>query len=253
MSDETMRIVVEQVGSSTDASSGLSGTSTSPDVAASADNEEEGTDGLSMFDAALMAVAPELLVFKGAIEKGFEAFDKLKTHVLDFAQKIEQFAPSIQVANAQRDVTMQQAMMQADIRAGDEIGELIKVQAQADANLIRIDATLNKQLAKVVRPLEEIRNWLLDKAADLLESMDEKAVGNLSYLDMLTTAFAPIPMLLHQINEITKDGKLAEEQRARMAASTAGGNLANFFKPRTVPLDPEMPVDKSGGAFGVGI
>ena len=167
MSDETMRIVVEQL--ETGPSSSLADSFRND-----ATNENKDDKGAisTAVDSALMAANPALGAMKVGLDLAVETFDKLKTSALDFAQRIESVGANIQAANAQRDVRMTQAMVQADQTAGPALGELIKAQAESDAQLMRIDATLNKWGATLTKPFEELRAGVLELLADGLEAVD---------------------------------------------------------------------------------
>lgn len=233
-----MRIVVEQIGASGD-SSGASGFSTSTDSLTSGDAELD----------ALISRAEFLSGFGAAIVGVIEGFNAVKTSALDFAQKIESFAPNIQIANVQRDITMMRSFQSADRMAGKDIGELIKAQANSDAAMVRIESVLNKYGAKIVTPLEELRSFILDEIASRLLWLDQFADEN-NLIDKGKRIFAPTLTVVDQIVNLIRGNK--EEEELKRKAEQVNRGFGAIFKVREANAIP-IPSNRPGGPFRVGV
>lgn len=168
MSEETMRIVVEQIDYGNNNSLGADTVGNKADQEPTAANAamDIGTNLL------LSVVNPVLGALATGVEIAVEAFEKFKTQALDFAEKISQNAPNVQAAFAQREQRMVGAQMEADQIAGPELRRLIDAQARSDAALLKIEAQFTKLTTSITAPIEEIR-------ASILEGVNE-AVLNLT-------------------------------------------------------------------------
>jgi len=233
-----MRIVVEQVGSSTDSSGSSGGFST--------DTFSSSSSGLSEEVSRL-----EMLNGLGAAITGvIEGFNRVKTSALDFAQKIEQFAPNIQVANAQRDITMMGAMQNADRVAGADIGRLIQAQANSDASMLRMEAIVNKYGARLVTPIEELRTWSLERVEATLVALDKAIENNPIATETLIDIFAPAWGAFDAINKYLNADKKAEELKRKAEQAQNGiGSIFRFMPTNEAPL----PGNRAGGPFRVGV
>jgi len=236
MADETMRIIVEQVGSSSEG--GGSSTFSS------------ATDTFSSETADQLAMLETVNGFNAAVAGVIQGFEMIKSSALDFAQKIESVAPNIQVANAQRDITMMRSFQQADQVAGRDIGELIKAQANSDAAMVRIESVLNKYGARIATPIEEIRAWLLDEVGTLLLKFDTFVTNNGDLVDIGVKVIAPAFGALEKLNEFLNGNKEAEELRRR--AQQAQNGIGAIF--RTMPVNNvPLPAARNGVPFRVGV
>lgn len=191
-----------------------------------------------------------------ASDKVTTKFEKLERRVESFASSIREGSPSVQIAEARREIIKLQADMRADRIAGPALHDAMVSGANKDAAWQQVQAYFNKWFAKLITPINEILELLYKKFAELLEKLDGVLI-KLSYIIEwvvvhIRKALEFLPLGLEKGgDELIK--KFFDEWRKSAPADEFGSNAVHDFFTSGNPLPMQQVPANFPRPFNLGI
>ncbi len=220
--DNTLKIEVEEVGSS---GSGLDGLM----------NSGNANGGAGGFGNSLMArggAATEYLgKFAVALQVTRAGLEKLEQAAVNFAAKIEANSPQVQIGQAMADVRKLQTDLYADRLVGKDLRNMIDQQSRQEAAIEKMEANFIKAIMPIVNAWNELKANVLEGLVPYAEKLAKLADDLYEYLHyQLDYIVAFIESWRSDIAKQTAD-QLAE-QRSKDTVNNARGSIdgmAKFF------------------------
>lgn len=219
--DNTLKIEVEEVGSS---GSGLDGLM----------NSGNANGGAGGFGNSLMArggAATEYLSkFAVALQVTRAGLEKLEQAAVNFAAKIEANSPQVQIGQAMADVRKLQTDLYADRLVGKDLRKMIDQQSRQEAAIEKMEANFIKAIMPIVNAWNELKATILENLVPYVEKGAKIADDVYEYLHYkLDYLVALLETWRTDIAKQTADQMAEERRKNNEKNSGAVDGLEKFF------------------------
>lgn len=160
---------------------------------------------------AMVAVGAFAVVAAGAIALG-GAFVMANKKAKEFTEQLAGYSGVIAASKAQADIRKLRQDIENARTVGSAVATRNNSESRAEAAASKAGATIERRLLEMSQPLYDLKVWIVEKGADLVQSIDE----GITYLGKLAEE---LPFIGEEIKKAHEEDKAAAEKNAALVGS----------------------------------